>query len=252
MAKGRDRVKKIFSDKIVNDGGAYTKKKAGAILSVVSVVMCVLTVLGFIAVNKLSDEYKNGNVLRDLIAAHPYISAVVMILVCAAQVVVAFIPGELVEVAAGYAFGAWWGAVLCMVGITLGSVISICVARRFGRKVVEAFYPKEKLDSMPILSEPKKRNTLVALLFLIPGTPKDLLTYIIGLTTMSIPSYILLTTVSRFPSVIMSTLGGDAMGEQKWVSALWFFIVAGVISALGYLLYLIIQKKTSKKGGGKK
>ena len=248
MGKRRERVKKIFADKEYTDRGHYSKKNAGIILSVVSVIMCALSIAGVIALNKLSAEYENGNVLRDLIDTHPVVSAFIMVAICTVQVIVAFIPGEVVEVAAGYAFGAWWGAVLCTVGITLGSIIAIMIARRFGRKLVEAFYPREKLDSMPVLSDPKKRNVLVAILFLIPGTPKDLLTYIIGLTEMSIPLYVLLTTLSRFPSIIMSTLSGDAMGEQKWVNALWFFIITGVLSGIGYLVYIYIQKKTGNKG----
>ncbi len=247
VGKRRERVKRIFADKEIADRGHYSKKTAALVLSVVSVVMCALSVAGIIAINKLSAEYENGNVLRELIDKHPVISAAVMMAICTVQVIIAFIPGEVVEVAAGYAFGAWWGAALCTAGITLGSIIAILLTRHFGRRLVEAFYPREKLDSMPVLSDPEKRNVLVILLFLIPGTPKDLLTYIIGLTEMSIPLYVLLTTVSRFPSIIMSTLSGDAMGEQKWVSALWFFIITGVLSGTGYLVYMYIRKRTGKK-----
>lgn len=247
MGQKREKVRQLFSDKKHTNVKGYSKKKASVILSVVSVTMCALSIIGIIALNKLSAEYENGNVLRDLIADNPVISALVMMAICTLQVIVAFIPGEVVEVAAGYAFGAWWGAILCTFGITLGSVASILLARRFGRRLVEAFYPQEKLDSMPVLSESKKRNALVAILFLIPGTPKDLLTYIIGLTEMSIPTYITITTLCRFPSIIMSTLSGDAMGEQKWINALWFFIITGVLSGTGYLIYMFIQKKLGKR-----
>ena len=249
LGKKAERVKRIFADKEIADRGHYSKRRAGAILSIVSVIMCVLTVIGIIFINKLNSELDlkdDQNVLRLWIDAHPVASAVIMIIICAIQVIIAFVPGEVVEIAAGYAFGAWWGAALCVIGITLGSVIVLLLAKRFGRKLVESFYPREKLESIPILNDAKKRNAIVAVLFLIPGTPKDLLTYIIGLTEMSIPLYVLLTTLSRFPSVIMSTLGGEAMGEQKWMSAIWFFIIAGVVSGLGYLLFLYIKKKTSK------
>ncbi|MBQ8849790.1 MAG: TVP38/TMEM64 family protein [Clostridia bacterium] len=246
MGKKRERVKKIFADKEIEDRGHYSKRRAGITLSIVSVLMCVLSVAGIIVLNKLSAEYENGNVLRDLIDRHHFLSAVIMVAICIVQVIIAFIPGEVVEVAAGYAFGAWWGAVLCTVGITIGSIIAIWLARRFGRKLIEAFYPREKLDSMPVLGDPKKRNIFLALLFLIPGTPKDLLTYIIGLTEMSIPLYVLITATCRFPSIIMSTLSGDAMGEREWMSALWFFIITGVLSGMGYLVYMYIQKKTGK------
>ena len=243
MGGKRERVKKIFADKRPSEEKKYSKRRAGVMLSVISAVTCVLTVLGFFAVNKLSEAYENGNVLRDLIAEHPVISGMIMILICAVQVIVAFIPGEVVEVAAGYAFGTFGGAALCTLGISLGSVISILLARRCGRPLVEAFYPREKLESLPVLSDSKKRNAIVTLLFLIPGTPKDLFTSIVGLTDMSIPLYLLLTTVSRFPSIIMSTAGGDAMGEKEWMNAVWLFVITGIISGTGYLIYLFIQKR---------
>ena len=116
---------------------------------------------------------------------------------------------------------------------------------------MESLYPREKIDSLPILNDPKKRNLVTCILFLIPGTPKDLLTYIIGLTEMSIPLYILLTAVARFPSIIMSTMSGDAFGDGRLRTALVVFIVAAVISGLGYLLYLYLQKKLGDKSKNK-
>lgn len=248
LGKKKERVRRLFEDKELVEHGHYTKRRARAILSVISVVLCVLTVIGVVLLNRLNERFNSDeNLLREIIVEHPIVSALVMILICAVQVIVAFIPGEVVEIAAGYAFGHIMGAVLCTVGITLGSVCAILIARRFGRKLVEAFYPREKLDSLPILNDPKKRNALTAILFLIPGTPKDLITYIVGLTEMSIPLYILLTTICRFPSVFISTLGGDALGENKLYRAVIFFVIAAVVSGVGYLIYLTIQKKTSKK-----
>ncbi|MBR4012794.1 MAG: TVP38/TMEM64 family protein [Clostridia bacterium] len=132
-------------------------------------------------------------------------------------------------------------------GLTLGSVVAILLARRFGRRLVESLYPREKIDALPIINNPKKRNVTVFLLFLIPGTPKDLFTYVIGMTEMSIPLYIALTAVARIPSVIMSTIGGGALGDDKFIHALVIFIVAAVISGCGYLLYLAIQRRHKKK-----
>ena len=137
--------------------------------------------------------------VREIIGDHYVLGALCMILISAVQVVVALIPGELVEISAGYVFGAWGGALLCLAGTTLGSVLVLLLVRRFGGRFVYAFYPKEKIDALPILRNPKKRNLLTLVLFLLPGTPKDLLTYGIGLTDMSIPSYLALTTVARFP-----------------------------------------------------
>ena len=71
------------------------------------------------------------------------------------------------------------------------------------------------------------------------------MTYVIGLTEMSIPAYILLTTVARFPSIISSTVGGGALGDNKMWFAVVVFLITGAVSLLGYLLYLWIQKRSS-------
>ena len=162
------------------------------------------------------------------------------------QVVVAVIPGEPLEIAGGYAFGAWMGTLLCLAGAVLGSAAVFALVRRWGRGIVEVFFPADKLEKLHfLLHTSPKRTALFWLIFTVPGTPKDLMTYVIGLTEMSIPAYILLTTVARFPSIISSTVGGGALGDNKMWFAVVVFLITGAVSLLGYLLYLWIQKRSS-------
>ena len=84
------------------------------------------------------------------------------------------------------------------------------------------------------------------MLFAIPGTPKDFLTYIVGLTKVSIPAYILLTFFARIPSVITSTFAGSSLVDGKLMQALIIFVATAVISGVGYLVYASIQKKNTK------
>ena len=244
MATKKERLKKLFRDKEQRDVKHYTKKRAAQILAVFSVALCILSVLGFLWVRA---KFQDVDLIKAWVDEHYLLGSVLMLFICAVQVVIAFIPGELLEIASGYAFGSIMGSVICTVGIMLGSIIAILLARRFGRSLVESIYPKEKIDSLPIINDPKKRNVMVFLLFLIPGTPKDMLTYVIGLTNMSIPKYIALTMFARFPSVIMSTFGGDALGNNKFMLALVAFIVTAVISGSGYLLYLFIHGRSKNR-----
>lgn len=216
------------------------KSRAAIALSVISAVFLCLTVLLIFLFRKYLMDAER---VRDLISQNYFLGALCLLLVCAVQVIVALVPGELVEIAAGYAFGAVWGTVLCVMGTILGSVAVILLVRRFGRKFVYAFYPKEKLDQLPILRDPKKRNTLVLVLFLIPGTPKDMFTYAVGLTDMSIPLYLLLTTFARLPSVVSSTVGGNAVGEKNYLAAVIVFAVTAVVSGIGLLIYRLIQRR---------
>lgn len=249
LGKRRERAKKLFVDKQFSETKTYSKGHAAAVLSVISVIFCALTVVGVIVFRKYLTD---AELIRSWVAENYFLGALAVILICAVQVIVALIPGEAVEIACGYVFGTWGGALICSLGILLGSITVILLVRRFGRRFVESLYPREKIDSLPILNDPKKRNLVTCILFLIPGTPKDLLTYIIGLTEMSIPLYILLTTVSRFPSVIMSTMSGDAFGDGRLMKAMVVFIITAVISGVGYLLYLILQKRFGASKRNKK
>ena len=53
------------------------------------------------------------------------------------QVFVAVIPGEPLEIAAGYCFGALEGTLLCMLGMTVGGVLIFWFTRTYGIKAVE-------------------------------------------------------------------------------------------------------------------
>ena len=93
------------------------------------------------------------------------------------QVAVAVIPGEPLEISGGYAFGALRGSVLCLLGGVLGSVAVFALVRRFGRELVEIFFPREKLEKLKFLQSSPKRDALFWLILTVPGTPKDLLCY---------------------------------------------------------------------------
>ena len=99
------------------------------------------------------------------------------------------------------------------------------------------------MENIKILNNKKKRNALVFFVFLIPGTPKDLLTYVVGLTDMSIPMYLLLTGIARTPAIVISTVGGDSLGLEKYWQGLLFLIGLAVLSGIGVLIYRKLHKK---------
>lgn len=163
------------------------------------------------------------------------------------QVIIAIIPGEPLEIAAGYAFGAIEGTILSLIGIALGSAAVFMLVKTLGVKLVEVFFPIEKIQSMKFLKDSKKRNTLAFILMLIPGTPKDLLSYFVGLTEMKLSEWLIITTIARIPSVATSTIGGDALGEEDYITAVVVFGITAVVSILGILIYNYITKRREKK-----
>ena len=160
------------------------------------------------------------------------------------QVIVAFVPGEPLEIGAGYAFGTFEGTLLCIVGITLGSIIVFELVRKFGIKLVEVFFTFEKIKSAKFLQDEKKLALITFLMFFLPGTPKDLLTYVLGLSKVKRTDLLILAGVARLPSIITSTVGGSLLGTEKYLFAVIVFGITFLISAAGWIIY---NRKTNKR-----
>ena len=166
------------------------------------------------------------------------------------QVVVAIIPGEPFEIGAGYAFGFWEGTALSLIGIAIGSMLIFLFVRRWGVKVIEIFFSREKIRSLRFLQNQKRVEWFVFLIMLIPGTPKDLLSYFVGLTDMKLSAWLMIAVLARLPSLVSSTLGGDALGEKNYVFAVIAFLVTAAVSLIGIGIYrLVCRRNASDKPG---
>lgn len=163
------------------------------------------------------------------------------------QVIIAVLPGEPFEIAAGYAFGAVEGTILCIIASTLGSVMVFLLVRYFGVPLVEVFFPEEKLKKLKFLKTTPKRDMIFFIIFMIPGTPKDLLCYFTGLTDIKFSLWLLICSLGRLPSIITSTVGGDALGTSNYWFAVAVFAVTMVISLIGLLIYKRICSKHEKQ-----
>lgn len=175
--------------------------------------------------------------LRDYIQSFGAASWLVFLVLQILQVFIALIPGELLESVAGFAFGPVFGTLLCYAGIAIASSLVFILTRKFGVKLVEVFISREKINQLRFLNTEKKRNLLIFLAFFIPGTPKDLLTYFVGLTEIKLSAFLAISLVARIPSVVTSTFGGHLIGEGEYVLAVVVYAVTAAISILGMLGY---------------
>ena len=163
------------------------------------------------------------------------------------QIVVAIIPGEPLEIVAGYAFGAVEGTLLCILGAFVGRVMVFLLVRRFGTRAVEVFFPLEKLQSLKFLQNEKRLTFWVFFLFFLPGTPKDVLCYIVGLTKLPLRSWLLISAVAPIPSIVTSTIGGDALGMGNYAFAALVFSITLLISGLGLAAYHAVCRTRERK-----
>ena len=221
------------------------KKWVFAAAFVVFVVFCVLT--GWLVGVPLVEFANDPERFRAWVDASGIWGRVLFVGMVVLQVVVAFIPGEPVELAAGYAFGFWEGSALTMAGFLLGSWLVFALVRKFGVKLVEVFFHKNKIAELRFLQNPRKAKIIAFLLMLIPGTPKDFLSYFAGLTPLTLSQWLRIVALARIPSLVTSSLTGAAAGKENYILSGVMLAVTLIISIAGILYYRHICKQENSE-----
>lgn len=163
------------------------------------------------------------------------------------QVVIALIPGEPVEVIAGLLYGTFGGWAICTVGMLIGTVMVYYLVKLLGLSFFQDVVDEGKLEKFKFLQDTKRLELLTFILFFIPGTPKDILTYFMPLTKIKPLTFFVIVTVARIPSVISSTFAGASIGEGKWLQTLLIFLGIGLIGIIGILLNNRLMAKENAK-----
>ena len=212
---------------------------------VLFMAMCALCLLFYQPFMDILDNKEEFKVMMDSFGIWAY---VIYICVNMLQVFLAFIPGEVVEVLAGFCFGTINGTIACLIASGLASTIVFCLVREFGGKIVATFVKEENLNEISFLKNEANINVLAFIVFLIPGTPKDLFTYFLPLTSIKYSQFIWIVTLARIPSIITSTIAGEAIINMNIGLIIGVYVITGVIGVIGILWYqrMIKRKKEIK------
>jgi len=159
------------------------------------------------------------------------LSFIGFIILQAAQVIISPIPGEVTGIIGGFVYGKFLGILLSTIGLTIGSLTAFLLSRWLGGPFVEKFVRKETMRRYDYLLH-HKGVFLVFLLFLIPGFPKDLLCYILGLGHLTTKEFLVISTIGRFMGTVLLTLGGDYIRHHQYYRFSLLFGVAVVFIIL--------------------
>ena len=159
------------------------------------------------------------------------------------QTVVKFVPAEPMEIAAGLVWGAFGGLFFYQLGNIIGSVIILYLTRWLGIRLLRLFHLENKLKSMRFLQDREMRNRMLFIFYLIPGTPKDSMTYFVGTTDMNMIEFIIISTLARIPSIISSTICGAFLGANNFKVAACVFCAMALLSIPGAILYKKISAR---------
>ena len=149
------------------------------------------------------------------------------------QVVVAFIPGEVVQLVAGLMYGPVAGTAIILVGCVISSSIIYQLVHKLGAPFVQGMVSTEHLEKFRQFEKTGKLDVIVFVLFLIPGLPKDVFTYVVPLTDMDFKRFIGLTTLGRIPGVLASTYTASGLASGQIVGPIIVVAIVAVLAVLG-------------------
>lgn len=163
------------------------------------------------------------------------------------QIFLIIIPGEPLEILAGMCYGTLGGTIFIAISSAIVTTLIILLVRLLGRKFVYEFFSEEKikkLENSKMFKNPKRLEWIMIILFVIPGTPKDLLVYISALLPIDPFKFILISTIARMPSIISSTLAGSTLANGKWGATIIVYIIT--FALIGIAIFLINKFDKSK------
>lgn len=185
--------------------------------------------------------------VRTFVAEHAIASRLVLFLINFVQVLLAFLPGEPVELASGYAFGFWEGTAMCLAASGAATCVIWWAVRRWGWRLIDLFFDRSLVERFSWLHNSRRMGLVMLCVFLVPGTPKDFLTYFAGLTGMGFGPVVLIATFGRIPSIVTSTVAASALGAGEVEMAVAAVAVSVLMLVAGAYLVRVVRKRSASR-----
>ena len=142
-------------------------------------------------------------------------------------------------------YGGFWGTIFIMASSAIISILIFSLVKKYGKQFIYDFCDEQKvkkIENNKLFQNPKKIEFIFFLLFLIPGTPKDFLTYVAGLCPIKMSRFVVISTIARIPSIVTSTLAGAHIANGNWRNAFGIYIAIVVIVILIVFIYNLFDK----------
>ena len=159
------------------------------------------------------------------------------------QIVISVIPGQVFQMAAGYLFGFWPALLYAMTGAVMGTGLSFLLAKLLGRDFLHIFFGEEKMSYYIERLNSKQAYTIVFFLYLIPGLPKDMISYAAGASEMRFKPFLLLSAVGRLPGMVGCLLMGTMVENGNYTGV----VIVAVLAVIACGLCLIFRKKINAR-----
>lgn len=218
---------------------------------VLGVIFIILILIAYEYYHKYFYILKNPNRIKHIIMSYGEYSVLAFFILQIIQVVAFFIPGEIIQIAGGYIYGAMAGSFLSILGITTGSIIVYSISNFYGRPLINKIISVKNLRFFEKVLNIGRINYVVFLLYLIPGIPKDVLAYICGISSISFKNFIKYSTLGRIPGIFMSAYFGSKINSGNHSTLVTIAVLAILLFIIGIfkgekIITNIVKNKSSR------
>lgn len=224
--------------------------RQGDIFKIVGLVvfLAIVVLIGALLWPYMHDLFEPGGVDRvidDVRSAGPW-GFLILLALQFLQIVIAFIPGEVTQMAAGMLYGPWLGGLVILIGCIISSAFVFVVVHKLGAPFVRDMVPEKWMKKFDTFQESGKLELTVFVLFLIPAMPKDVFTYLVPLTSMRMRTFMVLSNVGRIPGILVTTYAASGLVDGN----LWQSVVIFVVFAAVAVVCLIFRERLMGKMAG--
>ncbi|MFI3252492.1 MAG: VTT domain-containing protein [bacterium] len=228
-----------------------TKAKKALLIINISVIIFIISLLVILAIYFWDDLKLLGTTdgqieFTNRIKNTGILGVLIVILINILQVVVAFIPGEFIEIISGILFGPFFGMIVCLIGFALGTMVIFGLVKVLGKPFIDLNVNEKSRKRLKFLEDETRALIILFFVFLIPGTPKDFITYAIPFTKIKMLPFIIITSIARIPSVITSTIIGSAIINGQSSIAISVTVITFIVAILGIIFNKKITTKVEK------
>ena len=212
-------------------------KKVSLILKLVALAVIIIGVPLYIFFfhHELLEDFSNLKNVEQWLLQYKKESALIYIAAQILQIIICVIPGQALQVAAGYLYGFWLAFLLSMIGAFIGSVIVFYIAQFLGHDAMHILFGERKVMEMLDKINSKKGMLAVFVIFLIPGIPKDLCTYAAGISKMKIKPFLIISLIARSPGMMCSIAIGRQIMHGNYHSAIIIAVIVVILFIIGIL-----------------
>lgn len=159
------------------------------------------------------------------------------------QVIIFFLPGELIETTNGFLYGIFGGFAINISGSIIGSAIAFSITRKLSKTIFKKFFRNEKYKKLSKYLDSNRVNTCIFLIYLIPAIPKDMMVYVCGGTDkVKLKDFLIYSAIGRLPGLFSTTFIGTQIDNGNITNIIITFVICATIS----IFFLFIKEKIIK------